>query len=329
MRRPQVFTEVSRFVQRLQNPAAAPDFAVSSWIEPTMERWIRSIPPDLPISALINLMDGHEPYLTDPSNGLNKGSRHGLLGTLPRQDRIAWLLGEWVPTPGDFDRLRAAYRASMRVLDSRVARILKVLQDTSRLDRSVIILTSDHGQAFGEHGLLFHGQGVTEQILRIPLWVRYPGMSPSGADCHQWASLLDVPSTMAKAAGLPVPENFRGVPLQDLVSAGAERQVFALSQGVLGRRRKWLTPEMRASLDRTLVAGFSGNRKVVWPSPEASPHLYALDEDPDETRDIFRPEFSSSDPLVTATRQVLDRVTGLAPYTTDSVLQRLELWGYG
>ena len=124
-----------------------PEGAVSGWIEPTLEAFLARQSEDRPLFSLVNLMDAHEPYIGVP--GVPTG-----FGT-PRQDRAAWVRGHWSPDPRELTELRQAYRMTYHVLDRRLARLEALYRSHQRWENAVVIVTSDHGQAFGEHGILY------------------------------------------------------------------------------------------------------------------------------------------------------------------------------
>ncbi len=92
--------------------------------------------------------------------------------------------------------------ATVRELDTSFGELLDLLDDRGLADDAVIVFTSDHGEAFYEHGRMYHGQGTFDEVLRVPLLLRAPGLAPATTNAP--VSLVDITPTLAQLAGLPV-----------------------------------------------------------------------------------------------------------------------------
>lgn len=91
--------------------------------------------------------------------------------------------------------------ATVRELDTSFGELLDLLDDRELADDAVIVFTSDHGEAFYEHGRMYHGQGTFDEVLRVPLLLRAPALAPATTDAP--VSLVDITPTLAQLAGLP------------------------------------------------------------------------------------------------------------------------------
>jgi len=120
--------------------------------------------------------------------------------------------GEIEVTPEHADRLARLYDAGIRQLDDEIGRLLAWLGEEGWLERTVIIVTSDHGEEFLEHGSVSHGQTHYEEMLRVPLIVRGPSV-PVGVRVESPVSLVDVAPTVLGLLGVPKPEQMDGVDL--------------------------------------------------------------------------------------------------------------------
>ncbi|MGQ0648893.1 MAG: sulfatase [Gemmatimonadaceae bacterium] len=94
------------------------------------------------------------------------------------------------------------YDESIRYLDDEIDRLLSTLRDRGVLDRTLVVVTSDHGEQFGEHNRWGHGNTLYLPVLRVPLVVRYPPRVPSGLRVEGAVSLRDLPSTILKLANI-------------------------------------------------------------------------------------------------------------------------------
>ena len=107
------------------------------------------------------------------------------------------------------------YDREIMVLDKKVGKILDNLKDRGLYDNSLIIITSDHGESFGEHNLMLHGISLYEDNLHVPLLVKYPsGNTPAGTQEHP-VSLTGIMPTVLSYLSIPVPRDVQGVPFDD------------------------------------------------------------------------------------------------------------------
>lgn len=170
---------------------------------------------------------------------------------------------------GVMKALIARYRGSSGALDEGFGRVLDRLDEAHVLERAIVLLTSDHGEAFGEHGVIGHGTGVWDDQALVPLFIRGPGIEP-GDDLSP-AGLVDVAPTLAALAGVPAPKQWIG---RDLMLE-SESSVQFVFEG------KVHAPEE--------IAIVADGRKLIRDSgdgPGELHHAYDLRSDPGETRDL-------------------------------------------
>lgn len=106
----------------------------------------------------------------------------------------------------DFDfghKGRERYDGEIAFVDQQVGRILDFVKQGKLNDNTVIIVTSDHGEAFGEHGLYRHGFEVWEELIRVPLIIYVPGIAPKRERVRR--SGVDLVPTILEVFGMPVP----------------------------------------------------------------------------------------------------------------------------
>jgi arylsulfatase A-like enzyme len=121
--------------------------------------------------------------------------------------------------------MRDMYLGAVVDLDRGFEQFLELLGEVGH-DDSYLIFTSDHGEAFGEHGVLDHGTAVWEEHIRIPLLIRGPGLEPR--DVPEGASLVDLPHTIAELLDVPPSLDWLGTSLLDLQE---DRPVFSFVSG--------------------------------------------------------------------------------------------------
>jgi len=102
-----------------------------------------------------------------------------------------------------------AYYALVTEVDHQVGEILKALDETDQTNETIVIYTSDHGDFVGNHGMVEKaaaGQNVYEDILNIPLIIRYPGNKKNGKHVGELVSLVDIYPTLVELLGLKMPK---------------------------------------------------------------------------------------------------------------------------
>lgn len=317
----------NRVANRLRVPGRPTQLAVAPWIEAAFERELAALAPDQPIFTFVNLVDAHEPYYPADARARGLGSWWRYAGV--RQDYLNVAGGRWQPSAGELDRLRTLYRQSLTVADERIGRFRAVLERAGRWDDTLFIVTSDHGQAFGEDGLLFHMFGTQESLLRIPMVVKFPHGVRGGTVDRRWSSVVDLAPTVVRAAGLSG-GSFDGTALQEAVAGDRSDPVLAMSDGVIwGRDRDRFTAAALEKLDRVWGVAYGGRFKVLVQSETGSSRAYDLDADPTESRDVWPAERSQLAELREAAARVAQQVGSrpVAPLSTE-VEERLQSWGY-
>jgi len=130
----------------------------------------------------------------------------------------------------DWGTLRALYAAELRDLDGCFGRLRDTLVSAGLWDRTVVVLTADHGEGFDPaRGRVHHGGRLDEDVVRIPLLVRVPGLAPSTVETP--VSLVDIVPTLLELPGAPVPADLDGrsfAPwLRGAGGDGAARSLYA------------------------------------------------------------------------------------------------------
>ena len=101
-----------------------------------------------------------------------------------------------------------AYYALVSEVDHQVGEILKALDETGQTNETIVIYTADHGDFVGNHGMVEKaaaGQNVYEDILNIPLIIRFPGNKKNGKHIGELVSLVDIYPTLTEILGLEMP----------------------------------------------------------------------------------------------------------------------------
>jgi arylsulfatase A-like enzyme len=174
-------------------------------VNQAMLRWIAGRGPH-PFFVFMNYFDAHQPYL--PPQPFN-------LAFSSTQPRYWYDDRHHVYEPEVIRQLRDAYDSCIRYLDHQLGELVDALEKRGELDNTFIIVTSDHGEEFGEHGrdLLAHSRSLYAPVLHVPLVLYYPARLAGGVRRSQIVSIRDIPATIMDVVGLAEQSPFPGVTL--------------------------------------------------------------------------------------------------------------------
>lgn len=171
--------------------------------------WLRRV-PTRPFFAFVHTYQPHSPYWSPETIQRRFANPPGLAVPLEPSSALA------------IDRGLAKYDAAIRYTDDALAGLLAALDASGLGTHTLVVVTSDHGEAFGEHGFTDHGPTLYEEVLRVPLVFRAPGLVAAGRRVGGLASLADVVPTVLDLLGVAPPHTLQGVSLADLVRADRE-----------------------------------------------------------------------------------------------------------
>jgi arylsulfatase A-like enzyme len=115
--------------------------------------------------------------------------------------------------PDDIRYLEDLYDAEVAHLDEAVGEFLATIEQAGLLENTVVVVTSDHGEEFADHGHYNHGFSLYQEQLRVPLIIRYEPAFAPGAVVEHPVQGIDLAPTLVELAGLEVPAAWQGVPL--------------------------------------------------------------------------------------------------------------------
>jgi arylsulfatase A-like enzyme len=145
-------------------------------------------------------------------------------------------------TPEEMEYMIALYDGAIAYVDYQIGLLLEALDDFGVAQRTLVVLTSDHGEEFLEHGLLLHDQNY-EEVARVPLILRFPDRDHAGNQVANLVSTLDILPTLLDAVRAPSLPQAMGLSLLPLVSSPSagrfERPVHIASGREKLRTRNW------------------------------------------------------------------------------------------
>ena len=150
-------------------------------------------------------------------------------------------------TARDVEHLQALYDGEITYWDHYLGQMLTALDKRKLLDQALVIMTSDHGDMFGEHYLWTHGNCLYEDVLRVPLLMRFPAVIQPGLVVETPVQNMDVMPTILDWAGIRVQEELHAVSLRALAQGASDvaaRDVFSELPGVTDPKNwaYWLAP---------------------------------------------------------------------------------------
>jgi arylsulfatase A-like enzyme len=234
-----------------------------------------------PFFLFVNYMDAHVPYIPPASyRDLFPGRDPGFSESRYIAAYLDAMQHDRAIGERDRAHLVSQYDAAIRYLDSQVGTLFAQLKSAGLYDNSLIIVTSDHGEALGEHNQLDHGGlSLYQDQIHVPLLIRYPGGQRTGT-VDQAAAGVDLMPTVLAAAGLPAPEYLPGRNLAEPIPDGRE----VLAESFPGGRAYFTNT---ARFDRTYRGIVSASRKYIGAS-SGKPELYDLTRDAAETNNLYR-----------------------------------------
>ncbi len=159
--------------------------------------WLDHRESKRPFFAFLNYFDAHAPY--DTPDEWRSSSKSKLKRNVLERDKK----DSSDYTPLERAQIEAAYETSITYLDSRIEALMNGLQDRGLRRNTVVIITSDHGEEFGEHGQLGHGFGVTMPLLHVPLVIVYPNKLRPGLRVSSPIEIQRLAATVMRFTGGP------------------------------------------------------------------------------------------------------------------------------
>jgi uncharacterized sulfatase len=196
--------------------------------------------------------------------------------------------GDLVDTDGDWQENYPDYLGCVNALDSALGRLESVIKEEGMSDNTVVIWTSDHGSHFRTRNSEYK-RACHDGCTHIPMVIHGPGFC-GGQRYQEMVSLIDIPPTLLRCAGLDVPDYMAGRPLQDITIGNAdnwpENVFIQISESQCGRAiatRKWKYSVRAPGVD----GNAPGSDRYV------EEFLYDLEEDPCERNNLVsNPEYT-------------------------------------
>jgi choline-sulfatase len=264
-----------------------------------------------PFFLWVHLMEPHSPY-TPP-----EPYRSMFPALTPPEPIDPSVIPAWIRIGGsrDLNLYKARYDGEIRTADEAIGKFFEELRRRRLWDRTAIILTADHGESFMEHGVLEHNTWLYDELVRVPLVIRIPGLPPRRVRTQ--VQLVDLFPTLAGIAGAKVPTGLHGRDRLADLQGRTNSKTYAYSE-VVGSRFAIRTLEWK------YISSLQGGRQ-----------LFDLRVDPREQNNLARQHPERVEQLERVLQHVVatavmsgEAIRGQSSPVSPEVLKRLRSLGY-
>ena len=291
------------------------------WAVQQSESWLTARAQrgdDRPFFLFLHTYEVHHPYTPSPQD-FALFADPNYRGALPKGISVEWLerlnQRQRRPSPEDLAYIEAAYDGEIRSVDRGFGRLLEILRQRQLLESTVIVVTSDHGEEFEEHGRVgWHSHSLYEELLWVPLIFRLPDARFAGARPLQRVRSIDIAPTLLDLLGLPPQPSFDGRSLLPLMSPGGQLEelpAIAFRDNAQGEKFESLA-----------------FRRYKWNEGK----LFDLEADPAEKTDLAANERATCDQLAAELRRRVEGRRALLPgqgvELEEETRERLRSLGY-
>ena len=254
-------------------------------------KWIRQKKAqNKPIFAFFQSIETHSPYRAPLLYSLKYLSLHGLYRKMfINQNHMSYLLGRTAMTESDFGILRCAYDNSILYSDEITRRIIQTLKNENLYDDTLLIVMADHGESIGEHNLMFHVWSLYDDLIKVPLFIKYPkdvGITGTISKIVQNVDILPTILALLGKHNHRVCARLQGNSLVDTSIANRDPDI-AVSELI-----KAFGPDKIAyrskltQYDRRLLSLRTASEKIIY-SSRGDHEFYDLLNDPEELKNLF------------------------------------------
>jgi arylsulfatase A-like enzyme len=222
-------------------------------------------------------------------------------------------------TDEDFEVLTGLYDGCIAYLDEQLGKLLDDLSTRPDFDDTLVVVTADHGDCLGRHGVLGHQFVCYEELLHIPWIVKWPKSIGITGDRHELLQTIDLLPTLCNMLGVETPATSQGIDMlsgKREVAFGELLKPFSKAAVLQGLHE--LTPH----LCRGVLAARSGSHKLITYSNEQADEFYDVGSDPRESRNLLGVPRDDWSPATSgAEAQLRKALEGHQPVWTEAVAE--------
>jgi choline-sulfatase len=197
----------TNYIREARNTNASNVFGeAEGWIEKNKDGrffvYIQTIDPHVPYDPPAKFLEMYDPK---PYSGQVQNRRtHLMLDDAKKNPN------KYAFTKRDKEHIEALHDGEISYHDEYFGKFLAKLSEFGLDENTIIVVTSDHGEEFQEHGSWGHGHSVYQELLGVPLMFRWPGVIPGNTRIGPAVSTIDIGPTVLEATGVPIPDKFEG-----------------------------------------------------------------------------------------------------------------------
>lgn len=206
----------TNYIRERKNTNASNVFGeAADWIEEHKDErffvYIQTIDPHVPYDPPDEFLQMYDPRGDSYTGQVQNRRTHLLLEDAKRRPpRVTF-------NESDVTRLEALHDGEISYHDRHFQAFLAKLEEWGLTENTIFVVTSDHGEEFNEHGSWGHGHSIFQELLHVPLIVRYPGVAQTGHRVPQVVSTMGIAPTVLEATGHEIPGAFEGRTLMPFV----------------------------------------------------------------------------------------------------------------
>ncbi len=256
-------------------------------------KWLRER-PDTPFFMFLHTYEVHAPYLPDRGRIKVVQQRAGFDYSgkfkfkFESLFELSYNRGRLKLTNEDLQQISYLYDAELMKLDEEVGRFRSLLERLGILDSTLVVIVSDHGEEFSEHGFLGHGETLHTQALHVPMIMRLPGSVAAGMRVGSRVGLIDLAPTLAELSGIDSRMKERParslLPLMTGADQG-ERRVFSQLNASRDSCKDWKVDDFK-TCPYDGVALRDNTHTYIRAEVSGDEELYDTRIDPQELNDI-------------------------------------------
>ena len=284
----------------------------------------------------LHLFAPHAPY--EPPPPFDKGIDNAYQGDLSgkRPELVQITASQKQLSGSEVGYIRSLYDGEVAYVDRNVGLVLRELEKLDLDARTLVVLTSDHGEElYDRNQYFFHSLLIYDSVLRVPLILRLPEVLPANKRIPPVVQSIDIAPTILDLLGIAIPESFQGRSLSTMMLSDTNDDVsaiYAFSErganvaSVRSNRWRYVSNPKEEALGQASQATESGYRYRI-----QKEELYDLEADPDETTNIIheRPDLGEKlKNLLAAWRQETEKDTYQNPELDQATLDELRALGY-
>lgn len=305
-----------------------------------LEDYVSTRRTEAPLFAFVNYLTTHSKY--DPPEPYRSRFKsvnqvdESLVDGLSDRDGFRYMAGELPVDKQEWNAVKDRYAGEVAYADAMLGRLISCLKNMHMYDETMIIVTSDHGEHFGEHQRAYHQFSLYDELLHVPLVVKLPNNEFAGQETTNLVSVIDLFSTILDVVGIPDEQSQCPpiVPPEEINREFVFAEYGRPTNAIENLKKYTKTPvdsNVLSSLDVALQCVRSHTHKLIVDSDNRQ-EAYDLSEDPNEennlTENATLPE--GFQPLKGAFEDTLTELPDVQPEVPDdrSIVENLEALGY-